>query len=95
MHDLRENFRTLEEWSKCTYMVVQKLMKCSMTTLATVITYINGDQTVTMFSGIIEDLTKNVKGASLTGQHLTSLCYPQGCSIYNNSVSFNTLGHNY
>ena len=47
--------------------ITQKLTKCSMTTLVTVIIGTsNGDQTVTMFSGIIEDVVKHVEGASLT-----------------------------
>ena len=65
---------TLGECSKCT--IVQKLMKCSMTTLATVIIGTsNGDRTVTMFSGIIEDLTKDVEGASLTERLLATPCH--------------------
>ena len=47
--------------------IMQKLTKCSMTTLATVIIGTSrGDCTVTMFSGIIEGLVKDidVKGAS-------------------------------
>ena len=44
-----------------------------VTTLATVITDTsNGDRTVTMFSRIIEDLTKNVKGASITEKLLAT-----------------------
>ena len=46
---------------------MQKLLKCSTTTLATVIIGTSsGDRTVTMFSGIIEDLIKNVEGGSPT-----------------------------
>ena len=48
-------------------------MKCSMATLATVIIGTsNGDWTVTMFSGIIEDLTRNVEGASVTEKLLAT-----------------------
>ena len=62
---------TLGECSKCA--VVQELTKCSMTTLAIVIIGTStGDRTITMFSGIIEDLTKNVEGASLTEKLLTT-----------------------
>ena len=62
---------TLGECSKCA--VVQKLTKCTMTTLATVIIGTsNGDRTVTMFSGIIDDLTKNVEGPSLTEKLLAT-----------------------
>ena len=54
----------LGECSKCA--IVQKLSKCSVTTLATVIIGTSsGDRTVTMFSGIIEDLVKDAEGASL------------------------------
>ena len=54
----------LGECSK--YAIIQKLSKCSVTTLATVIIGTSsGDRTVTMFSGIIEDLVKDAEGASL------------------------------
>ena len=57
----------LGECSKCA--IIQQLSKCSVTTLATVIIGTSsGDQTVTMFSGIIlviEDLVKDTEGASL------------------------------
>ena len=46
--------------------IIQKLSKCSVTTLATVIIGTSsGDRTVTMFSGIIEDLVKDTEGTSL------------------------------
>ena len=46
--------------------IIQKLSKCSVTTLATVIIGTSsGDRTVTMFSGIIKDLVKDAEGASL------------------------------
>ena len=46
---------------------MQKLTKCSMTTLATVIMGTSSsDRTITMFSEIIEDVIKYVEGASLT-----------------------------
>ena len=54
----------LGECSKCA--IIQKLSKCSVTTLATVIIDTSsGDRTVTMFSGIIEDLVKDAEGVSL------------------------------
>ena len=43
------------------------MSKCSLTTLTTVIIGTSsGDQTVTMFSWIIEDLVKDAEGVSLT-----------------------------
>ena len=62
---------TLGECSK--YAVVQELTKYSVTNLAIVIIGTgNGDCTITIFSGIIEDLTKNVEGVSLTEKLLST-----------------------
>ena len=57
---------------------MQKLTKCSITTLVTVIIGTSsGDRTVTMFSGIIVDVVKDVEGASLTKSFWEHLLIPK------------------
>ena len=56
----------LGECRKCA--IIQKLSKCSVTTLfiaTVIISTSSSDRTVTMFSWIIEDLVKDAEGVSL------------------------------
>ena len=75
---LRIIIKMKRQTAKMTPAIMQKLTKCSMTTLATVIIGTSsGDRTITMFS---EDAVKDVEGASLTEKLLHgSICSQVSC----------------